>query len=126
MAVTTALIIQAQAAAERLMLDRCTVTRQSGELVEDPETGREGYASQTVYSGRCKVQTYEAYEATPEAGGHTYTKQRYRVDVPVSAGPFTAGDVVTVVGYRHPFRVVGEMDKTHLSAQRLSVDMIVR
>ena len=126
MAVTTALILQAQAAAQRLMLDQCTVTRRSAELVEDPETGREDYASQTVYEGPCKVQTYEAYEQTPEGAGHTYTVQRYRVDVPASAGPFTTGDVITVTGYRHEFLVAGEMDKTHMSAQRLPVDMIVR
>ena len=108
-----------------LMTDTCTVSRPASSPTED-ETGREVWADTTVYEGRCKVQTYEAYEATPEAGGHTYTTQRYRVDLPVTAGPFTAGDVVTVVGYRHPFRVVGELDKTHLSAQRLNVDMIVR
>ena len=107
-----------------LMLDSCTVTRKAAEAVVDPVTGRESWPDSVVYAGRCKVQTYEAYESQPEAGGHTYTVQRYRLDVPVEAGPLTVGDVATVDGYRHHFRVVAEMDKTHLTAQRVPVEMV--
>ena len=107
------------------MLDSCTVTRKAAEAVVDPVSGRESWPDVEVYRGRCKVQTYEAYESTPESGGHSYTVQRYRIDLPVTAGPVTTGDVITVTAYRQPFRVMGEMDKTHLTAQRVAVDMIV-
>ena len=107
--------------AVQLMTDHCTVTRKGPVVVVD---GRETWPDEQVYQGCCKVQTHEAYESLPEAGGHVYTVQRYRVDVPVGAGPLTTGDVIAVDGYRHPFRVVAEMDKTHLTAQRVPVEMV--
>lgn len=107
--------------AVKLMTDQCTVTRKGAVVVVD---GRETWPDEQVYAGCCKVQTHEAYESLPEAGGHVYTVQRYRLDIPVGAGPLTVGDVATVDGYRHPFRVVAEMDKTHLTAQRVPVEMV--
>ena len=119
------LSVQRRRRALALMTDQCTVARKATAAVVDPVTGRESWPDVEVYRGRCKVQTYEAYESTPESGGHSYTVQRYRIDLPVTAGPVTTGDVITVTAYRHQFRVMGEMDKTHLTAQRVAVDMIV-
>ena len=42
--------------AESLMTDQCRVTHM-GKPVTDPETGLVGPAANTVYEGRCKVQT---------------------------------------------------------------------
>lgn len=42
--------------AESLMTDQCRVTRM-GKPVTDPETGLVGPAANTVYEGKCKVQT---------------------------------------------------------------------
>src|SRR5690606_10232715 len=50
--------------AEALMVDMCAITRAAGQPgAIDPETGeRTPPAATTVYSGQCKVQTYEAHE----------------------------------------------------------------
>lgn len=105
-----------------LMTDTCTLTR----VTVRRQGGRDVRVEETIYTGRCKVQTYEAYESTPEAGGHTYTVQRYRLDLPVDAGPARVGDVAKVDRFHRPFRVAGEMDKTHLTAQRLPVDITAK
>ncbi|WP_136314318.1 DUF6093 family protein [Actinomyces procaprae] len=109
--------------AERLMTDHCTVTRRAARPVRDA-TGRESWPETTVYTGPCKVQTYEAYETTPEGAGHTYVVQRFHLHVPVSAPALTSGDIAVVDSYPRPFRVTGELAKTHLTAQRVPVDII--
>lgn len=106
-----------QRAALSLMVDTCTITRRAVEPVR--VGGRDTWPAQEVYRGPCRVQTHEAYAATPEAAGHTYVVATYRVDLPAGTGPFTAGDVITVAGYPHPFRVTAEMGKTYMTAQRL-------
>ena len=84
-----------------------------------------------IYEGRCKVQTYEGYEQTPEAGGARVTVQRYRVDFPASmiARP---GDLVTItasaadphlVGKR--YRVTAPFNKSHATSSRCFVDEVV-
>lgn len=105
-----------------LMTDRCTISRQ----VRSRQGGRDVTTQVEVYSGPCKVQTFEAYEQTPEGGGHTYAVQRYRLDVPLEAGPVQVGDVATVDSYPRPFRIAGTLDKTHQTAQRLPAEIITR
>lgn len=113
-----------RAAAERLMVDTCTVARPGA--VTDPVTG-EAEAVE-VYAGRCKIQTYEGYEQNPTAGGAVLTVQRYRVDMPVSFRP-EAGDVVTIVASQtdphlvgKTYRVTAPFSKTYATASRCFVD----
>ena len=117
--------------AEQEMADECTITRTDPDAPWVP--GPDGYdvppQPATVYEGRCKVATYEPYEATPDVGGKTVVQQRYSVHVPVSAGPFEVGDVVTITASAQlpattgrTFRVAGLHEKTWQTAQRLLVD----
>jgi len=88
-----------------------------------------------VYTGRCKVQTSQAQEANPEAGGATYTVQRYSVHVPVpetNAGyKPVVGHVVTITAVHaqgdphlvgRQYRVVAPPHKTLPTAYRLAVE----
>ena len=115
------------------MLDSCKITRVAGEPGPvDPDTGlREPAPTLTVYEGRCKVQTYEAHESTPEVGDHVYTVQRYYVHIPVTAPPVEVDDIVTITaavadpalaGRR--YRVAGLLHKTAATARRLLVDEV--
>jgi hypothetical protein len=122
-----------RAAAERLMVDTCKVTRVTGEPgLIDPETGlREPPPTVTVYEGKCKVQTYEPNESRPEAGEHLWTLQRYGLHVPVGAGPVMIGDRIEItVAAADPqlvgrvFEVAGRMNKSMATAQRLLVDEV--
>lgn len=109
-------------AARRLMTDTCKITRLA--TATNPNTGREYAKPFTVYEGACKLQTYEPYEQTPVAGGHTTVVQRYSVHLPVKAGEiFRVGDVVEVEGRK--FRIAGLNYKTHQTAIRLLVDEVV-
>ena len=116
-----------RAQAESLMLDTCTVAPVTG---VDESTGAPTLGS-AVYSGRCKVQTSQAQEANPEAGGATYTVQRYAVHVPVGAFVPVVGHVVTITAAAldaglvgRQYRVVALLHKTLATAQRLAVEAV--
>lgn len=119
-------------AAEALMLDSCLVER-PGDPELDRLTGDLEPASAVVYVGRCRIQTWQPQESTPETAGHTATVQRYSVHVPVGSYAPEIGDVVLVdsaaldpnlVGRR--FRVVALLHKTAATAYRLAVtDQVV-
>lgn len=115
------------------MLDTCTITGPSTRTGPvDPETGeRQLVPGAHRYTGRCKVQTYEAHESTPQSGEHYYTVQRYYVHVPVGAGPVFVNDEVTVDSLvldpstvQRRFRIAGLLHKSLATAQRLLVDEI--
>lgn len=116
-----------RAAAERLMTDTCTLAR-PGDLIDDI-TGETALVP--VYTGLCKVQSYQAYERNPEAGGAVLTVQRYRVDLPVSVQP-RPGDVVTITAsptdphlVGNVYRVTAPFNKTYATAARCFVDEVV-
>lgn len=116
-----------RAAAERLMTDTCTLQR-PGDLIDDI-TGEA--VMDAVYTGRCKIQTYEGYEQNPTAGGAVLTVQRYRVDLPASVRA-RPGDLVTItasptdphlVGKK--YRVTAPFNKSYATASRCFVDEVV-
>ena len=117
-----------QAHAESLMTSTATFTRR-GERVWDEDTGQYVDAPVTVYEGRCKVQTFQAYESEPEAGGATRVIQRYYLHVPVSAGIFLPGDRAEVTASANPilvgnvYVVAGPHEKDWQTAQRLLADL---
>ncbi len=107
--------------AESLMVDICRVVRV--ERVQQPD-----YTTQVrevlVWSGPCKVQTYEPDSIERQSGGRYVVTQEDRLHVPNSAGPFEIGDVAYVEGYARPYRIDGLIRKTFQTAQRLKVTMI--
>jgi len=116
-----------RAQAESLMLDTCTVCPVTG---VDEATGAPTLGT-AVYTGKCKVQTSQAQEANPEAGGATYTVQRYAVHVPVGAFVPVVGHVVTITAAAldaglvgRKYRVVALLHKTLATAQRLAVEEV--
>lgn len=125
---------EGRAAAEALMVDACTIVRVAGEPGPmDPDTGLPTPAPTTqIYAGRCRVQTYEPQESTPDSGGHTYSVQRYAVHVPVGTNA-AVDDIVTITAAamdpdlagRH-YIVTALLHKTFATAHRLAVDEIVR
>lgn len=119
----------ARAAAERRMTSTLTVERKTGETTD--ANGKVTDVWMTVYSGRGYLQSFEAYESTPVAVEHTYTVQRYKVHLPIGAGPFEVGDRATVdaepndpqlVGRK--FRITTPFNKSHATAQRLPVEEV--
>lgn len=125
----TSATLAGRVAAERNMLDTCTV-KTVVSVTPDPLSGQDVVVySDPVYTGRCKVQTFEPQERNPEAGGASLTVQRYAVHVPVGAFVPGVGQVVTITTAAldpnltgRAFRVVALLHKTAATAYRLSVE----
>lgn len=138
MSATTA-TLRGRRAAERKMIDRCVVRRPDTTQPQDESTGE--WPMIQVYpdpswpvghpyaQGKAASQTYEGYERTPEAGGHSYTVQRYSAHLPATAPQIEVGDVIEwTVCPNDPSRVgtqeqvTAPFGKTFKTAQRVFVD----
>lgn len=131
-----AVVLMGRRAAEQKMTDRCVVRRKTGETTTDPETFEVVPVFEVVYGpavtphkGRCKVQTYDAYETNAESAGATVTTQRSNVHFPVGAFRMRVGDLVTITASVDPFlvgrsyRLAQEAPvKTHATAYRCFID----
>ena len=109
-------------AAERLMVNQCTISR----IVHGVDgEGLDTVTEELVYAGRCKVQSVTVQESVIVSAGAPLVVDRLRVDVPVGAGPVAVGDLVQVEGRRRRRRVVGLLEKTFQTAQRLPVEEVI-
>jgi len=115
------------------MLDACTITRVTGPEGElDPVTGlREPAPTATVYSGKCRVQTYEPHETARESGDHVFTEQRYHLHLPIGVGPVKVGDTAEIIAAAADTQLIGRSyriaalhHKSLATAQRILVDEI--
>ena len=111
--------------AESLMTDRVSIRRPTSEI--DDNTGLP--VSSVVYAGKGKVQTYEAFEKTPDVGGSTVFIQRYSVHIPAESYAPAPNDVVEVVYSEQDRFLVGRtyvvqalLHKSKATSYRLLVD----
>jgi hypothetical protein len=127
-------VVQGRAAAEAIMVDACVIERVTGEPGPlNPATGlRDPAPTTTVYTGKCRVQTYEAHESTPDSGDHVWTVQRYSVHVPVGTDARIDDQITITTASMDPhlvgreYTVVALLHKSLATANRLAVDEIVR
>lgn len=125
----TQTMFEGRADAESLMLDDCTITRVDATAPFTTDAnGVDHPTLVTVYSGKCKVQTLQAQETTPEVGGRLFTVQRARLDVPVGGYAPQVGDVATLTSgtfdeylFNRKLRVVALLHKSMATAYRLGV-----
>lgn len=124
-------VARGRTAAERLMVDKCIVTRpSSGAPVWNEDTmGYDLPPGSTIYSGPCRVQLSAAMANTPEAGERVLAVQRSTVSVPMLVTGVQVDDVVTVTASAHDpdlvgntYRVRSLFAKTHATARRLEVE----
>ena len=116
------------------MVDACTVVRVTGQpgAVVDDETGQRAPApTATVYSGKCRIQSFEAYEYTPDSGEHVYTVQRYSIHLPITADVAVDDQLSVTAAQLDPnlvgrsYRVVALLHKTFATANRAAVAEIL-
>lgn len=112
------------------MTATCKIERKTGRTI-DESTGAYIDTYTTVYEGKCKVQTFESYEQSPEAGGHTYTLMRLHLHVPISATGIQVDDRATITASASDsdlvgavFRIAGDFAKDHATARRFPVERI--
>lgn len=126
--ITEGMLATARAAAESLMVDACTIKRQTGTTEDANGVVTPTYAA-PFYTGRCKVQARDVDAQNPEAGDAVHTVLRLRVDVPMSVTGVEVDDVVTITSSVYDpdlatrrFRVVAPFHKSQATARRLPVE----
>ena len=119
-------------AAEALMSSTVEVRRFTGETTIDDDTLIETPVYNTVYSGRAKIASYEAFEQTPESAGGVVTVVRLRVDFPVGSFIAKPGDEAHVLsdtsdpllGGRRFRLTVTAPYKSHATAYRIAAEEV--
>lgn len=118
-----ALMRKARLAAEQLMTQQVTVERRSSRISED---GVEVFDSTPVFTGRCKVNTYEPFESNRDSAGAPTVEQRYMLHLPVSSiGAVEVGDIAVIDGRQRPLRIASLLEKTHQTAVRCGCEELV-
>ena len=124
-------LLAGRARAEQMMRDKCIILRVTGETT-DRETAEVVPVYSDVYTGKCKLQSYEGYEQSRTAAETTVTVQRMSVHLPVGAYRINVGDIVEITASRmdpmltgRKFRITQEAPfKTFATAYRVFVDYI--
>ena len=128
-----AFLPQMRAQAESLMVDACTIKRQTGEVTNPDPPFDVTPTYQTVYTGKCRVQSSTTQGTqNPEAGGREWTLQAYVVQLPIEgSGDIEPGDIVTVTAASldadlvgREFTVAQNPPKTHATMRRLQVEEV--
>ncbi|MBM7530441.1 DUF6093 family protein [Brevibacterium luteolum] len=132
-----AALMRGRRAAKALMVDRCTISRVTGETT-DRTTGKVVPLTEQIYPnedypvGCCKLTSYEGYEAEQESAGADMTEQRMSIHLPVGSVRVNVGDIVEItyadldpllVG--RTYRISQEAPfRTYSTAYRIFVDYI--
>lgn len=122
-------VLRGQAAAERNMIDTCTVQHQTGE-----STGAGGVVTTTYgaafYSGKCQVQILSQTEAGQgkDVGEAYRIVSRRVVKLPMSVTGVVEGDRITITASALDAALVGKVyvardieAKTYLTSRRVTV-----
>jgi hypothetical protein len=122
-------LLEGRRAAEARMVDECIIRRGPGDPVIDEETGAvTAGTGETVYEGKCEVQSKDSATASPDAGGHSFVEVSRKVKIPANAADVKDDDVVEItksllnaftVG--KTYRVEGFTPDTYDTAARLPV-----
>ena len=127
----TAALLRGRRKAEALMHTKCVIRRVTGETT-DRETGKVVPVYSDMYTGKCKMQSYEGYEQEKNTAGTSVTVQRMSCHLPVGAYRVNVGDIVEITGSRidpmlvgRKFRITQEAPfKSFATAYRVFVDYI--
>lgn len=113
------------------MVDACVIREKSTFGAMDEDTGlKVETLGAVVYSGKCKVQTYEAHESTPDSGDHVFSVQRDQLHLPATV-QVSVDQIATItssvldphlVGRR--FRIAAFLHKSFATANRVQVDEV--
>ncbi|MBG6237391.1 hypothetical protein IWX78_000334 [Mycetocola sp. CAN_C7] len=115
--------------AEKLMVTRCEITRDTGEVITDPITGIDMPAVSVVYEGKCKIRLKGGVKdaAIP---GMVLAVQQLELSLPVDQSADVRNlDVMTVttnpldlalVGKK--FNIKGQQAQSYATARRFEIE----
>jgi len=118
--------VQGRTAAERIMLDTCTIRRKTGTAF-DETTGRYTDTTTTVYTGKCKLQD-RIIQGESEAGGREVITLSSVLHLPVPVTAVQVDDVAEVTASQDPaavgrkLRVAQVHYKSYATARQLQVE----
>ncbi len=119
------LVHAGQVAAERLMVDTCTIKRPADGTFNET-TGVYPDASTVLYTGKCRVRYIDVADNNVDAGGRAAAVREYQVSVPADTVVYAVGDRVTVTASGLDatqaglvLTVQGVLHGTHITARRL-------
>lgn len=129
------ILIQGRQRAEALMLDTCTVRRDTGAVVRDPVTLVDVPVLSVVRAGlRCKVKTPATQDRAVQVPGQTVVLSSMEWHIPMSVVGVLTDDLVTIdtvdpvsgdldmVG--KVLRVTGPFMASAATARRFSVEVV--
>jgi hypothetical protein len=119
-----------RAAAERNMVDTCTITRETGRTT-DVDSGLTTKTTSTLYAGKCRIQQ-PGRMARPEQVGEAQVYQLLiEVQLPMAVTGLAVGDVVAVTASALDPDLVGRhfwikdlAHKTHMTARRVGCEEV--
>lgn len=118
-----------QAAAERLMVDACTISR-VGVAFTNPDTGEQTKTSIPIYVGKCQVKSLSGASPTEPGEAHLLLLT-LKLHIPVSATGVRPGDIVAITDATHDPELVGRTfavkdlaHKTYATSRRLGVQEV--
>lgn len=126
-----------RAQVESMMGETVTIERLTGAVTTDPDTGDVVKVSETIYPATeggkdiARVHGDRAYERPYDVATAVISTQRYLLSVPWDSGPFSEGDIVTVLASkRQPnlvgrqYRLGGPDERGNQTAQRMYIDVV--
>ena len=127
--INAAELAEAQATAQTMMQDTCTVSR-GGADVFNPDTGQyEPGDGEPIYAGKCRIQSGGTQAANPEAGGAVFTVEKPELQLPFGVS-LEVGDQAVIDSSVNPalvgvaYRVTGLGLKTHATSARYAVEVV--
>lgn len=118
-------LIRAQDAAARLMVDAGVIKRRTTQVV-DPETGILTQLYSTIYTGKCRVQRRTMFDRPRDAGQAFELMLAVEVQIPITVLGVAAEDIFTQTASLHDadlvgrvFHIKGLSHKSHPSSRHL-------
>jgi hypothetical protein len=119
-----------RAAAEALMVDSCTVTRNAAGPTFNETTGAyTGGATSTIYTGACRVKPRDNADRVVQFGEEAVSFWPFLVSVPMSVDDVELDDFVTITASALDPALVGLVLRvrqvqagSHITARRLSCE----
>jgi len=127
------LTARARVAAIRLMVDACTIARETSGRATNLDTGQVVKVTTTVYTGQCRVQHGGVQTASmPQIGEAQLELQELSLQLPITVTDVRPDDLVTITSSvldagltGRTFRVRGIGHKTHATARRLQLVEVI-
>jgi Family of unknown function (DUF6093) len=126
MSLVAAVLARGRAAAEKLMVDACTIKRPTG-TTTDPDTADVVTSYTTLYTNqKCRIQSRGQWGERRDVGQDSLVMQTIEVQLPITVANLAVGDVITITAATFDPALVGRElqlkdlnSETHATCRRV-------